>query len=185
MPAIGVRKTKHDQIQNKVVLFEDKGIVQSLGQMCARFSPDPAVQADLMQECRLHLWRIEREKPNQTKSWYLQSCRFHVQHWLSAGRSVDNPRRANNGNCIPIDISDEDPTLGEFHTNGDLFESICFQDTVSILADHLGQRHRQVLNGLVDGWSLSDIASRSRISYPTVLKYRSLIAHLTEKLGIR
>jgi hypothetical protein len=48
----------------------------------------------------------------------------------------------------------------------------------------LGQRQKKVLNGLVDGRSLSDIASRSRLSYPTVLKYRGLIADLTTRLGI-
>jgi len=166
------------------VLIENEGMVRMLRQICARFTADPDMQSDLMQESLVHLWRMERERPNQTRSWYLQSCRFHLQHWLAAGRSVDNPKRPNGASYIPIDIQGEDPALEGFHTNGDLFEGICFQDTVSTLAGHLGQRQRRVLDGLVDGRTLSDIASGSKLSYPTVLKYRGLIADLTTKLGI-
>jgi len=165
------------------VLFEDEEINQLLTRICARYTSDPHLHADLMQECRLQLWRMERAQPKQTRSWYLQSCRFHLQHWLAAGRSLDTLRRTNSETRITTEDA-EHPALSEYNTNGELFETICFKDTVSTLAARLGQRQRKVLNGLVDGRSLSDISSRSRISYPTVLKYRGLIADLTTKLGI-
>ena len=167
-----------------VVLFEDEGIIQILWQICGRFSSDPEVQADLMQECLIHLWRTERAKPKQTRSWYLQSCRFHIQHWLAAGRSVDNLRRKNSESCIPVDGDGEHPALADYNTNGELFESVCFQDAVSTLDGHLGKRQKSVLRGLAAGRSLSEIAAQSRLSYPTVLKYRRMIAELTSKLGM-
>ena len=166
------------------MLFEDEGIIQLLWQICGRFSSEPEVQADLMQECLIHLWRTERARPNQTRSWYLQSCRFHIQHWLSAGRSVDNLRRKNKESCIPVDGDGEHPALAEYNTNGELFESVCFQDAVSTLDLHLGKRQKSVLKGLAAGRSLSEIAAQSRLSYPTVLKYRRMIAELTSKLGM-
>jgi hypothetical protein len=143
---------------------------------------DPTVQADMMQECLFHLWRTEREKPNQTRSWYLQSCRFHMQHCLTAGRSLDNPRR---GDGEIVGSNGEHPALSEYHTDGQLFESICFQDTLSTLEGRLTKRQRAVLNGMVKGQTMSEIASTSKLSYPTVLKYRNMIAGLTTKLGIR
>ena len=166
------------------MLFQDKAIIQLLRQICARFTADPHLQADLMQECLIHLWRMEHAKPNQTRSWYLQSCRFQVQHWLAAGRSLDNVRRTNGESRISIDGDAEHPALGEYHTNGELFETVCFQDAVSTLAGRLGRRQKNVLNGLADGQSLTEIASQAKLSYPTVLKYRRAIADLSTKLGI-
>ncbi|HTL59005.1 MAG TPA: LuxR C-terminal-related transcriptional regulator [Candidatus Limnocylindrales bacterium] len=139
------------------------------------------MQADMMQECLFHLWITEREKPNQTRSWYLQSCRFHVQHYLASGRSLDNPRRAESE---VVDSDGEHPALSEYHTDGELFESICFQDTLSALKGRLSKRQLAVLSGLVNGQTVSEIASAANLSYPTVLKYRNLIAGLTTKLGI-
>src|SRR5215472_6352698 len=137
-----------------------------------------------MQECLIHLWHTERARPNQTRSWYLQSCRFHAQHWLAAGRSLDNARRTNGESRISIDGDAEHPALSEYNTNGELFETVCFQDAVSTLAGRLGQRHKNVLNGLADGQTLTEIASQAKLSYPTVLKYRRAIADLSMKLGI-
>jgi DNA-binding CsgD family transcriptional regulator len=134
-----------------------------------------------MQECLFHLWRTEREKPNHTTSWYLQSCRFHLQHWLAAGRSLDNPRR---GDREIVDGDGEHPALSEYHTDGEFFEALCFRDTLSTLKSRLGKRQRVVLKGLVDGQTVTEIASTANLSYPTVLKYRSMIAGLTAKLGI-
>jgi regulatory LuxR family protein len=139
------------------------------------------MQADMMQECLFHLWRTEREKPNQTRSWYLQSCRFHLQHWLASGRSLDHPRRAD---IEIVDGDAEHPALSEYHTDGELFETICFQDTLATLQGRLSKRQLAVLSGLVNGQTVSEIASASKLSYPTVLKYRSMIAGLTTKLGI-
>ena len=163
------------------MLIEDPGIVQSLKRICARLVADPTMQADMMQECLFHLWITEREKPNQTRSWYLQSCRFHVQHTLGAGRSLDNPRRAESE---VVDTNGEHPALSEYHTDGELFEAICFQDTLETLQGRLTERQLAVLSGLVKGQSVSEIASAASLSYPTVLKYRDMIAGLTTKLGI-
>ena len=139
------------------------------------------MHADMMQECLFHLWITEREKPNQTRSWYLQSCRFHLQHWLAAGRSVDHPRRPESES---LETDAEHPALSDYHTDGELFEVICFQDTVSALEGRLSKRQLAVLSGLVNGQTVREIASTANLSYPTVLKYRNIIADLTTKLGI-
>ena len=77
------------------MLIEETQILVLLRRIVAGFTADSVLQADLMQECLFHLWKIEREKPGQTRSWYLQSCRFHLQHYLTSGRSLDSHKRAN------------------------------------------------------------------------------------------
>ena len=166
------------------MLIEDAEIRVLLRRIVTGFAADAVLQADLIQESLFHLWKIEREKPGQTRSWYLQSCRFHVQHWLASGRSLDSPKRANGNKQIVIDGVGEVPALDEYHTDGEFFESVCFQDVVSTLAHHLKPCERVVLGGLSEGMRLGEIASKSGLSRPTVLKYRRKIASLIRKLGI-
>jgi hypothetical protein len=137
-----------------------------------------------MQECMVCLWSVEFQKPGRTRSWYLQNCRFHAQHWLSLGRSVDSPKRSRGENRIPLHGIDPETALPDYHTNGELFDLISVQDLVSTLARRLSPSERAVLHGLAEGFVLREIAIRSGFSYPTALKYRRKIAALTAKLGI-
>ena len=83
-----------------------------------------------------------------------------------------------------IDESDSEATLPEYHTNGELFETVSSQDIFSTLAKHLKPREQVVLRGLAEDLALGEIASKFGISYPTVLKYRRKIGELAIKLGI-
>jgi len=166
------------------MLVEDAQMLASLRQIVARFTRCPELQQDLMQECLLHLWKLERKKPGHTRSWYLQGCRFHLQHCLVSGRSLDSLKRANGVIRIDVDGGAEEPALDEHHTNGEVFEAVSFADVVSTLRYQIMPRERQVLSGLADGMMLQEIAAEFGISYPTVLKCRRKIAALTIKLGI-
>jgi DNA-directed RNA polymerase specialized sigma24 family protein len=166
------------------MLVDDTLMHESLQQIVAVSTRDRGLHQDLMQECLIHLWRLESEKPGHTRSWYLQNCRFHVQHWLASGRSVDSLKRNNADKRIPIDGNDDEPALQEYLTGGDLFERVSFQDVVSTLGLRLKPRERRVLDGLVDGMVLREIASELRLSYPTALKCRRAIAGVITKLGI-
>jgi len=137
-----------------------------------------------MQESLIRLWRLEKDCPGQTKSWYLQNCRFHLQHCLASGRSVDSPKRANGDNRATIDGVNDNLAADGYHTNGELFESVSARDLVSALASHLKPREQAVLGGLVDGLGLRDIAVQLNLSYPTALKSRRQIAALSIRLGI-
>ena len=155
-----------------------------LRQMVVRFTRDPELQRDLMQESLLHLWKLEEKRPGRTRSWYLQACRFHLQHCLVSGRSLDSLKRASGGNRIPIDEDNEDPTLHGHRTNGEVFEAVSFADVVSTLKREITPRERQVLIGLANGMVLREITFEFGISYPTVLKYRRKLAALATRLGI-
>src|SRR5258708_27306214 len=165
-------------------LVEDARMCGSLRQVIAGFTRDRVLQEDLMQECLVCLWNVEAAKPGRTRSWYLQNCRFHVQHWLALGRSVDSPKRSRGDNRIPLHGTEVERALPDYHTNGDLFDLVSVQDLVSTLALRLSPSERDVLHGLADGFVLREIAFKSGLSYPTALKHRRKIAALTAKLGI-
>src|SRR5436190_6790566 len=115
------------------MLVEDTHIVELLRQIVARFTRYAELRQDLMQECLLHLWNLETQKPGHTRSWYLQACRFHLQHYIVSGRSLDSLKRAGASNSIPIEGNDDEPALQEHHTNGELFDAVSFADVVSTL----------------------------------------------------
>jgi len=166
------------------MMIEEVRICQSLRKIVGRLTPDPALQEDLMQESLVRLWRLEFEKPGQTRSWYLQNCRFHLQHLLASGRSLDSLKRAKAEDRITIDGINDEVLLDWYHTNGELLEIVSARDIISALACHLKPRESVVLGGLADGLVLHDVAVKFKLSYPTVLKYRRRIAELTIKLGI-
>jgi len=137
-----------------------------------------------MQECLVRLWRLERSAPGQTRSWYLQNCRFHLQRWLASGKSVDSLKRDNGDKRITIDGASDELPANWYHTNGELLEAVVTRDIVSTLSLHLKPRENEVLGGLADGLVLRDIARKLEVSYPTALKSRRRIAAVTIKLGI-
>ena len=167
------------------MLVDDALMHRSLHQIVAVSTRDWVLHPDLMQECLIHLWRLESEKPGHTRSWYLQNCRFHVQHWLAAGRSVDSLKRNNPDKRIAIGGNDDDePALQDYLIGGEFFERVSVKDVVSTAGGQLKPRERQVLDGLADGKALREIASELRLSYPTALKCRRAIARVITKLGI-
>jgi len=137
-----------------------------------------------MQECLIRLWKLESEEPGRTRSWYLQNCRFHLQHWLASGKSLDSFKRARGDNRVAIELWDEELAAGGDPVAGELMEAVSARDIVSTLACHLKPCESALLGGLADGLVLNDIANQLNLSYPTALKYRRRIAAMTVKLGI-
>jgi DNA-binding CsgD family transcriptional regulator len=166
-------------------LIEDAGMHESLRGIIGRFTADAEMKQDLTQECLVCLWQGECGKLERTRSWYLQSCRFRVQHWLELGRSVDSPKRAKGERRIGLDGENDETVLGDYHTNGELFAEISCRDLVATLARHLAPREQVVLRGLADGLTLREVATEFALSYPTALKYRRKIAALVTKLAPR
>jgi len=166
------------------MLLDEANVHKSLRQIVKGFAKDPHLQEDLMQECLVCLWRAECETPGRTRSWYLQNCRFRIQHFLAAGSSVDSLKRDQAGKRVSIDATELDAPLDEPHTNGELHDSVSFRDLVSVLACRLDPYERLVLQGLADGLPMRELAARLNLSYPTALKCRRRIADLAAKLGV-
>src|SRR5437899_3102343 len=83
--------------------LDEPSMKDSLLRMTGRMTPNLALRQDLLQEALIHLWLTETRRPGQTKSWYLQSTRFHLQHHLASGCSVDSTKRAWGGSHFDQD----------------------------------------------------------------------------------
>lgn len=160
------------------MLVQDEGVMAVLKRVVCALSKDQTLQADLMQEALIHLWKTETAKPHRTLSWYLQSCWFHLHHWLAAGRSVDSPKRSVAENRIPIDEN----LTPDMHTNGEAFDRVCFDDLLLTLRHLVPRREMAVLEGLADGLGLREICTAAHLSYPTALKYRRHLATIVYNL---
>src|SRR5437016_13612798 len=95
------------------LITEDAPLRESLTQIIRGLTPNAALREDLLQEAWIHLWLTETRRPGQTKSWYLQSAKFHVLHYLTSGRSVDSRKRWRcyshfESDCVlPEELSDQ------------------------------------------------------------------------------
>lgn len=152
--------------------------------MVGRMTSNAALQEDLVQEALVHLWLIENHRPGQTRSWYWQSCKFHLQHYLGSGRSVDSRKRHH----AQLELSPEGEVFNQLVeiaiAESSFLSQVNANDICSVLAKQLNPREQAVLTCLADGLGVRDIARRLRISHPTAIKYRRKIAALAVKLGI-
>jgi RNA polymerase sigma factor (sigma-70 family) len=156
-------------------------MVNSLKQLVVRTTPNSCLQKDLLQEALVHLWLMETRRPDQTTSWYLQSCRFHIQHYLASGRSVDSAKRR--GGQVEIASGDEDEGGLELVEADDfLFSEISTRDLLRLLAQQLSPSEKAVLDYLAEGLGVTEIGRRLNISHAMVIKHRSRIAEALARL---
>src|SRR5260221_11411582 len=84
-----------NDLNNRTAMHQDgTSVREPLLRMIGRITPNFALRQDLLQEALIHLWLMEVRRPGQTRSWYLQSSKFHLLHFLASGRSVDCAKRA-------------------------------------------------------------------------------------------
>jgi DNA-directed RNA polymerase specialized sigma24 family protein len=161
------------------MLVNQPRVCDILRRIISRITSDPELSRDLLQEALLHLWKIEREKPGNSESWYLQNCRFHLQHLVAAGRSVDALKRRKNFvhlSCAQPDL------LDQLEDEKDFFSEICMREMMEVLSKKTTERERRVLHRLAAGCKPMEIARTMAISYPTIIKIRRKIAGLATKL---
>ena len=155
-----------------------------LRQIVSRLTSNLTLREDLIQEASLHLWLRQKQRPGQTRSWYLQSCRFFLQNHLRNGRSLDSAKRAAGG-C----------SVGEFEESGhqgvqrlqnadSIMQTVSAREILTALAKWLTPIERQVLQNLSEGWGVREISSHLKISHTSVIRHRRKIASLALSLGI-
>src|SRR6266516_4853573 len=154
-----------------------------LGSLVNAMTRDPFLREDLMQEALCHFWNMERTRPGQTVSWYLQSCSFHLRHCLASGRSVDSSKRRG----LQIELPEEEdpwdllegpaveiPVLAQVET----------REIIDLLSRYLAPREQAILECLRQGLGPREIGRRLKLSHPTVIKCRRKMAALAIRLGI-
>src|SRR5258708_27983575 len=109
----------------------------SLVRMVRRMTANLALREDLLQEALIHLWLTEIGRPSQTKSWYLQSCKYHLLHYLASGRSVDSAKRRNNQLELDRDSGELDGFVEEEIADNSVLTWVCARDIISLLSSKL------------------------------------------------
>lgn len=166
------------------MLFEKLETRQLLGRIIAHVSTDPACQDDLMQEGLIHLWQIEEQTPAQTLSWYLQSCRFRLRHYLAKGRSVDSWKRRQQRIAFSHQEDDEaGPPLPHTGNSTPMAETSA-RDMFRLLQQRLPALQQLVLACLADGLSSREVGLKLGVSHKTVINHRRKIATVALQLGI-
>lgn len=155
---------------------------QSLARVVGSTTSNPVLRDDLLQEALVHSWLIQVRRPGQTRSWYLQSCRFHLRHYLNSGRSIDSPKRRE-GQVPPGGDSDgHDELLDQIDSGDSVFACVSARDIVSLLSRHLLPPEKAVLDCLAEGLGVREIGRRLEVSQTLVIQQRRKIASLLTRL---
>ena len=155
---------------------------KSLAGVVNRLTGDRCLREDLMQEAMVHFWKVERERPGQTLSWYLQSCTFHLRHYLASGRSIDSSKRRS----LQIELPEDEEMLnglGWAPTENSVPAQVSARECMHLLPRYLTPRERAILRCLAEGFRPREIARHLLLSHPTVNKCRRRIAALATRLG--
>ena len=163
------------------MIFEQRNTRGVLRGVVRRLTTERVLEEDLIQEAIIHLWLREKECPGQTPSWYIQSCRLHLQNLLRKGRSVDGgKRRHTNGSPVEMEVQEDLETS----VDDTLLSLVCARDLVAELGKWLTPAEKQILSLAHDGLSLREIGQRLNLSHTSILRHRRHIAALTRRLRV-
>ena len=166
------------------MLIDCDETVGILRRIVARASADVSLRDDLMQEALVHLWQQEQENTGQRRSWYLQSCRYHLQNYLHRGCSVDSSKHR--AACLSSwdDNGMEDGDDETLDGGADVVAEVSAADTWTQLTKWLTPLDRRILALLIHGFSLRETALRLSLSHTAVAKHRRKMALVADSLGI-
>jgi len=150
--------------------------------MIGRITSNFALRQDLLQEALVHLWLTEARRPGQTQSWYLQSSKFHLLHFLASGRSVDCTKRARFHSRFEDNFEQLDEFSELTDPGGSVVSQVIARDIISVLSSHLSPHENAVLDCLANGMGVREIGRRLEMSHTMVIRHRSNIASLLVKL---
>ena len=164
------------------MLVNELSTRDSLVRMVRRLTANRTLREDLLQEALVHLWVTEIARAGQTRSWYLQSCKYHLLHYLAAGRSVASAKRRDR-QLAPVETSDGPEYLVDDADSGDsVFDLVSARDIISLLSPQLNRQERAVLECFAEGLRLREIGRKLKMSHTMVIRHRKKIASLLNRL---
>jgi len=161
------------------MIYEQRHTRGLLRGIVRRLTTERGLEEDLIQEAIIHLWLREREKPGQSRSWYIQSCRLHLQNFLRRGRSVDDGKRRHVAGP-PIAVEPQEDL--EARVDDTLLSLVCARDLVAELSKWLTPVEKQILSLAHDGLSSREIGERLDLSHTSILRRQRNIAALASRL---
>jgi len=164
------------------MFVDDVAIRESLIRIVRKVTANGSLRDDLLQEALVHLWVTEVGRPGQTRSWYLQSCRYHLLHYLAAGRSVDSAKRRGGQTSFVEDLDGPISATGDGDSGESVFGLVSARDIIALLSPLLSRQERLVLECFADGLRLREIGRKLGISHTMVIRHRATIATLLKRL---
>ena len=185
-PINGSRKGTHSGNGVRSVCAADDAALMrgALTRMIRRLTPNPALREDLLQEAMVHLWLAQTRRPAQTRSWYLQSCRFHLQHYLNSGRSIDSGKRWRHQMPMTEHSEDEEAAAEPGDSGNSVVNSVSVREIMSLLSLALTRQEQAVLDCLADGLGLREIGRKLKLSHTMVIRHRRKIAAVLIRLEL-
>jgi len=139
---------------------------------------------DLFQEAMIYLWHLESSHPNQKPSWYLQGCKFHLQNKLKKGKSLDSHKRRAGAVNIEEEVYGSEKAYG--FVMDDLSVNRANQkDVLTALEKSLPRITTQILEHLIVGYRVEEIARVFNLSPRTISKHRQSILSKAKELHLR
>jgi len=175
---------RHNSLSRFTTSVEDPGVQKILLRIAIRVGRDPGLLEDLMQEALLHFWFQSRQNPGQNLSWYLQSCKYHLQHLIARRRSLDSPTRSAGRMTISSEWNEQDDPLPALRYEADIVSEVSAREVISLLSTRLTARQRTILQCLADGNGPCEIAKKLNLSHAAITKQRIRIAALAVEIGI-
>jgi len=160
-------------------------VVNQLRGVACKLTSDHELQKDLMQEMFVHLIRVQSQQPQQTQSWYIKSCEFHVRNHLKIGRSIDSPKRARNGVPLYQTADDHDLQPNESVHPVDPFDlqgELSTNDILTQLRPRLTKMQLEILFLLMKGLGVREAGRVLGITHPAVIKHRKKIALIAREI---
>jgi DNA-directed RNA polymerase specialized sigma24 family protein len=157
-------------------LGRDESFQQSVLRLVHCATSNEALRDDLTQEALVHLWMVKTRRPGQTNSWYLQSCKFRLQHYLNSGRSIDSMKRHGGRVSINPKTPEPDENFDLIDTGASVFSSVSARDLIAQLSRNLLPEEQAVLDCLADGLGSREIGRKLNVSHTIIMKRRQKLA---------
>ena len=164
------------------MLVDEPSAREVLSRLVQKLASNPALWDDLLQEALIHLWVIEARRPGQTRSWYLQSCKFHLLHYLASGRSIDSIKRRDGQIHFECQAEDQYDLYDLADPGASVLSCVSARELLSLLSGQLLPNEVDVLHCLAEGLGPREIGRRLNISHTMVIKHRCKIAFLLSRL---
>ena len=166
------------------MLIDESGVRDVLRRVVHSVAHDAQLHDDLMQEALINLWQQELRRPGQTRSWYFQSCRFHLRNHLGQGRSIDSIKHRTQ-RCVSTESDEKRDASGQDLLRAESPRaSVSAREIFGLLSRRLRPAELAVLQFLAGGHSVRDIARKLKVSHQAVSKHRRAIAARAIQLGI-
>src|SRR2546427_9623202 len=144
--------------------YNDPETLALLRRIVTKTKADASYREELMQEALVHLWLDEQHHPGESRSWYVQSCRFHLGNYLHKGRSLDSPKRRNGKLSLSDDLL---PNSEGGHplepdsipdSDGDVLSAVAEHEMLELLAQQLSSQERTILDYLAQDFTVREVA---------------------------